>query len=725
MSYMTNDYMEKTYAGWLGKLIGVRYGAPTEGMSFEKLRAYYGELDGYVVDFKDFAADDDTNGPMFFLRALEDSGKGADITVEDMSMAWLNYPPYQHGFYWWGGYGISTEHTAYLNLYNGITAPRCGSIEQNGLTISEQIGGQIFIDTWGLVAPNNPKLAAELAQKMASVSHGGNGVYGGMFIAAAISAAYTETDIVRVINVALEVIPSDCDYAVMARDIMRYYNENPSDWEQCFWYIRENYWQDKFCGACHIMPNSAIMIMSLMYGNGEFDRTLNICHMGGWDTDCTVGNIGTIMGVFVGVEGINYDKWRMQINDFFVASSVIGSLNIMNAPACVSYIAKQAYKLAETPVPKKWKTFVNHEGVQYDFELPGSTHGIRAKAEKVHGETNYTPDFNEKDERLERTILSNSKDFAYTGESSLKIAYFGREYNTQQLKIYTKTYYHPEDLHDDRYGPCFSPIVYPGMTVSAMAMFPEVTQNIKVAMYAINGITGKEIVGENVVVTAGDWKEVTLTLPESSARIEEVGLKIMPQYIANDITAYMDDFRITGKPSYKIDFASEQMEKFTLFHQEVSQFTFWNGIWILENGQLSGSTCDRGEAYTGSYDLKNFSFTGTLIPKTGTEHRLMTRVQGAIRSYAIGLSNDHKLVLEKNNNGFTTLSEIDYPWEYNMHYTFEIVCDGATISVMAMDGKTLINYTDQDQPWLHGCIGAGVREGSRCHYTDFSIKSFD
>ena len=70
-----------------------------------------------------------------------------------MAEALLNYAPFEHGFFWWGGYGVSTEHTAYLNLRNGIRAPQSGSIAQNGHATAEQIGGQIFIDTWGLVTP--------------------------------------------------------------------------------------------------------------------------------------------------------------------------------------------------------------------------------------------------------------------------------------------------------------------------------------------------------------------------------------------------------------------------------------------------------------------------------------------------------------------------------------------------------------------------------------------
>ncbi len=125
-------------------------------------------------------SDDDTNGPIFFIRALEDGKNGYDITAQDVGDALLNYACYEQGFFWWGGYGNSTEHTAYLNQRAGIPAPRSGSIEQNGATIAEQIGGQIFIDTWGLVCPGNPDLAAKYAEKAASVTHGGNGIYGGV-----------------------------------------------------------------------------------------------------------------------------------------------------------------------------------------------------------------------------------------------------------------------------------------------------------------------------------------------------------------------------------------------------------------------------------------------------------------------------------------------------------------------------------------------------------------
>lgn len=137
------DYVERCYAGWLGKVIGVRFGAPIEGMTYQDILQKYGEITGYLADYRNFAADDDTNGPLFFLHTLEDADSPVDVSDVAYGENWLNYIPYEHGMLWWGGYGVSTEHTAYLNLAAGIDAPQSGAMLQNGKGVSEQIGGQI------------------------------------------------------------------------------------------------------------------------------------------------------------------------------------------------------------------------------------------------------------------------------------------------------------------------------------------------------------------------------------------------------------------------------------------------------------------------------------------------------------------------------------------------------------------------------------------------------
>ena len=154
------DYIKKTYAGWLGKVIGIRMGAPIEGWQREKIEMFYGkEMKDYVVDYKDFAADDDSNGPIFFIRGLEHY---KNLTAREMGYTCLNYIAKEHGFFWWGG-ELSTEHTAFKNLFAGLEAPESGSAKVNGMGMAEQIGGQIFIDGFGFVAPGNPELACQLA----------------------------------------------------------------------------------------------------------------------------------------------------------------------------------------------------------------------------------------------------------------------------------------------------------------------------------------------------------------------------------------------------------------------------------------------------------------------------------------------------------------------------------------------------------------------------------
>ena len=366
---MKEKYIKQIYSGWLGKIIGIRLGAPIEGWTYEKIKNVYGTIDDYLVDYNDFAADDDSNGPIFFIRALEDK-KNEALEANDIAEALLNYAPFEHGFFWWGGYGIATEHTAYTNLLNGISAPMSGSIEQNGISIAEQIGGQIFIDSWGLVNPGNPDRAAKQASLAASVTHDGNGIYGGVFVAVCISYAFIENDIKKIIEKGLSYIPKDCEYSKVAKKVIDFYDDDlEKDFRKCFKYIYDNFGYDKYPGNCHIIPNMAVMILAMLYGNGDFEQTIHICNMCGWDTDCNVGNVATILGVKNGIDGIDH-KWIEPINDFLACSSVIGSLNIMDIPYGALYMTKLAYELDNQELPEVWNDIVtNLIGVILNFPV--------------------------------------------------------------------------------------------------------------------------------------------------------------------------------------------------------------------------------------------------------------------------------------------------------------------------------------------------------------------
>ena len=682
MGNIPADYMERCYAGWLGKIIGVRLGAPVEGWTYERIREKNGEVTDYLVDYRDFAADDDTNGPMFFLRALTDYG--TDASAGQMGLTWLNYAPYEHGFYWWGGYGKSTEHTAYLNLRAGIPAPLSGSIAQNGAAVAEQIGGQIFIDTWGLVNPGDPRRAAAYGEKAASVSHDGNGKYGGMFVAACIAAAFVQRDIESVIRAGLGQIPQDCEFAVMARDIEAFYKKNPSDWHLCFRYIQQNWGYDRYPGVCHIIPNAAVMLLSMYYGQGDFSRTICICNMCGWDTDCNVGNVGAILGTMAGLDAID-EKWVAPVHDFLACSSVIGSLNIMDAPACVLEIARLAYAIAGEQPPKKYQALLAGHGARYHFELPRSTHSFRLEGEG-------------------QGVLENTADAAHTGDRSLFLRYEGK----LPAEVYQTTYYAPCDFHDSRYDPAFSPILYPGQTVEAYAMAGENAAGLSACLF-LKDRDGKELkAGESIPLIPGTWVKLSMAAdcPRDSL-IKRAGIRITGQ-ASGPFQVYIDDFDFSGPADYAIRFAGERMEVWHPLHREVSQMTYLRGIWSLENGRLgaSGTTCCEG--YTGNYHWRDCEISSTFIPARGETFRLLFRVQGAIRSYAATLK-PGVLVLEKNENGYRELCSAPFSWRCGEPVTLYATARGNSLHIAA--GETSLDYTDEQAPYLYGQAGWGLENG--------------
>lgn len=702
---MREEFIEGIYAGWLAKIIGIRLGAPIEGWPYEKIKNIYGELTGYPVDYREFAADDDSNGPLFFLRALEDSGHGSELKAQDVADALLNYAPFEHGFFWWGGYGVSTEHTAYLNLKNGIPAPRSGSIEQNGKTVAEQIGGQIFIDTWGLVAAGNPDLAAKLAKEAASVTHDGNGVYGGIFVAVCISYAFIEKDIRKIIAKGLSYIPQDCEYTRVVKAVMNFYDQYKDlGWRECFAYIHENFGYDKYPGICHIIPNIAVMILSLLYGNGNFSDTLNICNMCGWDTDCNVGNVATIMGVRNGLKDIDYEQWRKPINDFLACSSVVGSMNIMDIPYGALYIAKLAYRMTGEKMPKPWADLAQSRMDSCHFEFPGSTHAMRVKVE----------DFDGRVKKVRECCLRNTEETAFTGRRSLRFCAKPLDPG-DNLYIFKKTYYTPSDFHDSRYDPSFSPIVYPGQTIRGSAYIPEDSQEVWVSLYAKEARSGRIYYGDKTYLSWKKWQELSFCIPcIEGGLIEEIGFCFYmntshPQ--GESFTALIDDLYVDGNPCYSVDFSNEKEEVWTIFHREISQFTKLKGLVYLEEQQLHLACSDFGEVYTGHYRWDDYKADFYITPVIGQNHYMNVRVQGASRSYAVGFLAGGQVAVLKKEKDYQKKICADFLWENQREYKVSVTVSGNCIRVI-IDNILQMEYIDNDDPYICGGVGIGVENGS-------------
>ncbi|MCZ6869895.1 MAG: ADP-ribosylglycohydrolase family protein, partial [Gammaproteobacteria bacterium] len=316
---LPDDYEERVYAGVLGKIIGVYLGRPFEGWTNARIEERLGDINYYVHDALDVplvVTDDDISGTLTFIRALADNGHDPDISPAQIGNTWLNYLIEGRTVLWWGGLGNSTEHTAYLRLKQGIEAPRSGSSELNGKVVSEQIGAQIFIDGWAMVSPGDPERAAELARRAASVSHDGEAIYGAQVLAAMEALAFEESDIDKLIDVGTSMIPGNSAIYGMIQDLRSWHAQHPADWRKTFARIQAQYGYDKYGGNCHMVPNHALIVMSLLHGDGDFQKSLMIVNTAGWDTDCNSGNVGCLMGIRGGLDAIDAGPdWRTPVAD--------------------------------------------------------------------------------------------------------------------------------------------------------------------------------------------------------------------------------------------------------------------------------------------------------------------------------------------------------------------------------------------------------------------------
>lgn len=566
--------------------------------------------------------------------------------------------------------------------------------------VAQQIGGQIFVDTWGFVFPANPRLAADYATKMVSVSHDGEGILGGRFLAACISAAYTATSLGEILDKGLSVIPKDSRYAQVVNSIISFYeNDAQKEWKRCLSYIHNTFGYDKYPGNCHIIPNAAIIILSLLYGEGDFQKSQLICNTSGWDTDCNAGNVGAILGVFNGIEAIQ-SPWIGPIKDLLISSSVIGSLNIDTVSNTAMYFCMLGCRMQHVSPPAPWAARLEREGRIFHFDFQKSTQAIRPAADAV--------------------VIENCDQEVVAGHRSLRIA--AKE--SSSMKVFLKTYYRPEDLSDSRYDPSFTPILFPGQQVTAVLM-NRGNSCVEGALSACD-MRHDSVYKAKLLLEPDATKTMTLHIPRIEGGLIR-HLELMLTSLSDtpeSLEVLLDSITFEGVPDYSIDFGREMIENYgfghTGLHQEISQFTQNDGIWELDGSCLSGSCALEGEAYTGLYSMKDVTVCCTLEPILGYCHLLNFRVQGAARSYGFGFYGEDTLALVKKRQTYEVLQSI--PFAFGMqqsHHLCVSVCGNRILA--SLDGGLVFDYQDDEAAYCYGQVGFTVRNGSHCHFRDLDI----
>ena len=162
----------------------------------------------------------------------------------------------------------------------------------------EWIGAQIRADFWGWAAAGNPELAAEFAWRDASWTHTKNGIYGEMFIAAIEAAAFVEKDIRRLIEIGLQEIPENCRLAEEIRLTVQKVEEL-GDFEKFMKWHDEHFAN---MNVVHTVNNASLVVMALLLGEGDTDKTICLSVAAGLDTDCNGATVGAIMGILKGAK---------------------------------------------------------------------------------------------------------------------------------------------------------------------------------------------------------------------------------------------------------------------------------------------------------------------------------------------------------------------------------------------------------------------------------------
>lgn len=328
---------KKIHGAWIGRVCGCLLGKPIEGIRTDELIPLLKETENYPMHryvlssditeemcekysfrlrnkayadtVNGMPVDDDTNYVVLAQKIISDYGR--DFTPLDVSKAWRKYQSIDSYF--------TAERVAFQNYINGFEPPKSASFKN---PYREWIGAQIRGDYFGYINPGNPELAAEMAFKDACISHIKNGIYGEMFVSAMLACAAVTNDIKDIVLGGLAQIPCTSRLFEAVLKVVGDF-ENGVSKKECFGKIHTLFDEHKSHGWCHTISNAMIVTASLLYGGGDFGKSICIAVETGFDTDCNGATVGSILGMRNAINSIE-DVWTKPINDI-IHTSILGA----------------------------------------------------------------------------------------------------------------------------------------------------------------------------------------------------------------------------------------------------------------------------------------------------------------------------------------------------------------------------------------------------------------
>ena len=291
------ELRDKIEGGWAGQMIGVSYGAPTE-FRFRQAMVPEDRLPKWKPEMVSNALDqDDLYVDMTLAKVLDD--KGLDATTDDFG-AMFKEAKYR---LW------HANLAARRALKRGVPATLSGTPKYNAH--ANDIDFQIESDFIGLMSPGQFQWTNAMSWRAGRVMNAGDGIYGGMFISGMYAAAFFENDTRKIVEAGLACLPARSPYAMVIKDVLRWSQENPDDWTKTWQAVNEKWDKREPCPEGALKPfnidaklNGAYVALGVLYGKGDFSRTIEVATKAGQDSDCNPSSACGIVGVMRGYKAI-------------------------------------------------------------------------------------------------------------------------------------------------------------------------------------------------------------------------------------------------------------------------------------------------------------------------------------------------------------------------------------------------------------------------------------
>jgi len=305
------EYVDRMKAGWIGQMAGVGQGGPTE-FKAKGVILPEGHVPNWNPGMINQFGQDDLYVEMTFLGTLEQHGLGVSARQAGIDFA-------KSGYRLW-----HANEAGRNNLRRGVAPPDSGHPQFN--KHADDIDYQIEADYSGLIAPGLPNIAIALGEKFGRLMNYGDGLYGGQFVGGMYTEAFFETDLAEIIRAGLRCIPAESQYAEMVRDVLRWHRQNPDDWTKTWQFVEDKYHKDPqythgLCsgpggpGAFSIDAklNGAYILLGLLYGKRDPDKTILISTRCGQDSDCNPSNAAGVLFTTIGFERLP-ERFKSALN---------------------------------------------------------------------------------------------------------------------------------------------------------------------------------------------------------------------------------------------------------------------------------------------------------------------------------------------------------------------------------------------------------------------------